>query len=419
MTEQGHRHLEPVRSAAVEPNTRANEASFELHSPEPAPGATPATAIDISTLTEAISDVLAGAFPRIWVRGEISDFKRYKKGGQWYFSLRDSMSTISCVMWAQDAQRMPAAPDEGTAVLAYCDLKVYLKTGQIQMVVRRLKDVGDGMWRKAFETTRKRLDADGLLDPARKRKLPLFPRCIAVVTSADGAVLHDIVTVVRKRCPSVNLVLIPATVQGDEAPRSLCRALTRLRKWGEADLVIFGRGGGSREDLWAFNDERVARALAACPVPTIAAIGHQVDVTICDLVADYRAPTPSAAAEAAVPVLSDLQAQIAEYAQALRRQVTRVVSLGNERLTHVTHRLRMHTERAVERRRLRVDAFARHLHALSPLATLGRGYAAVFDEKGASITDVSQLSPGDDVRVRMRDGSFDARVNATTPGSVP
>jgi exodeoxyribonuclease VII large subunit len=417
VSERGHQHHGPVRSAAGEPHARANEANFELRPPEPAPGSTPATAIDVSTLTEAISDVLAGAFPRLWVRGEISDFKRYKKGGQWYFSLRDGMSTISCVMWAQDTQRMPAAPDEGTAVLAYCDLKVYLKTGQIQMTVRRLKDVGDGIWRKAFEATRKRLEADGLLEPARKRKLPHFPRCIAVVTSADGAALHDIETVVRKRCPSVELVLIPATVQGDEAPRSLCRALTRLKKWGGADLVIFGRGGGSREDLWAFNDEKVARALAACSVPTIAAIGHQVDVTICDLVADYRAPTPSAAAEAAVPVLSDLQAEIADYANALRRQVTRIVSLGNERLTNVTHRLRMHSERAVERRRMRVDAFARQLHALSPLATLGRGYAAVFDAQGAAVSDVRRLSAGDHVNVRMRDGSFTAQVDATTPGS--
>jgi len=405
------------QSASGETNPELFEPAAVPRFSAPAPGATPASAIAISTLTAAISDVLAGAFPRIWVVGEVSDFKRYK-GGQWYFSLRDSTATIRCVMWAQDVQRMPAAPDEGMSVLALCDLRVYQKTGQIQMVVRRLKDVGDGMWRKAFEATRLRLETEGLLDPARKRALPLLPRCVAVITSADGAALHDIVTVARKRCPSVELVLIAATVQGDDAPRSLCRALSRLTKWGGADLVIIGRGGGSREDLWAFNDDRLARAVARCPVPTISAVGHQVDTTICDLVADHRAATPSAAAEMAVPVVDELRAEVAEYAHALRRQVDRLVTLGSARLTSVTRALRVQTERAVERRRLRLDAYARQLNALSPLATLGRGYAAVFSTTGTSVTDVRALNAGDAVRVRMRDGSFDARVDSTRPGDV-
>jgi exodeoxyribonuclease VII large subunit len=412
----GEGHPELFEPAAVEPFVPPNESMrVELRAAEPAPGQTPASAIEVSTLTAIIRDVLEGAFPPLWIKGEVSDFKKYKSG-HWYFALRGDDAVIRCVMWQQDARRMPAPPDEGMTVLALCEVRMYAKAGEIQIVIRRLRSVGDGMWRKAFEQTRQRLEAEGLLAPSRKRALPLFPRRIAIVTSADGAALHDIVTVVRKRCPIVELVLIPAIVQGEDAPRSLCRALTRLTKWGGADLLIIGRGGGSREDLWAFNDERLARALAACPIPTISAVGHQVDITICDLVADHRAATPSAAAELAVPVLHELHAQVADCAHALRRQVVRLTSLGSERLMSLTQRLRLQAERAVEARRLRLDAYAGRLHALSPLATLGRGYAAVFGEAGGPITDVRALHTGDAVRVRMRDGSFGARVETTSPG---
>ncbi|HJU74587.1 MAG TPA: exodeoxyribonuclease VII large subunit [Gemmatimonadaceae bacterium] len=396
--------------------SRPNETS-RSEQPAPPPGATPATAFGVSALTAEMRAVIEGAFTRIWVRGEISDFKRVKSG-QWYFSLRDREATIGCIMWAQDARRLPVPPDEGMEVLAFCEVRMYAKTGQIQIVVRRLQDVGDGLWRKAFALTRQRLEADGLLDPRRKRPLPLFPRCVAIITSEEGAVLHDIVTAVRRRCPSVELVLIPALVQGDEAPRTLRRALARLRKWGGADVLIIGRGGGSREDLWAFNDEELARRLAACPIPTISAVGHEVDTTICDLVADHRAATPTAAAERAVPVLSDLRAGVANYAHILQRQVTRITALGNERLLSYTQRLRLRAEHALVARRLRLEACAGKLHALSPLATLGRGYAAVFDSAGKSITAVQDLQPGDDVNVRMRDGSFGARVESTLPGEV-
>ncbi len=386
---------------------------------EPAPGAVPDSAIGVDTLTAIIRDIVEGAFPALWVRGEVSGFKRHNKSGHWYFTLRGDDAVIRCVMWQQDARRMPTTPDEGMAVLALGAIRVFPKAGEIQLVVRRLKDVGDGMWRKVFEQTRQRLDADGLLAPGRKRALPVFPRRIAVITSQDGAAWPDIVTVVRKRCPIVELVLIPATVQGDDAPRSLCRALSRLTKWGGADLVIFGRGGGSREDLWAFNDERVARRLAACPVPTLSAVGHQIDTTICDLVADRRAATPSAAAEMAVPELDELRRYIIDCGHAMQRRVTGLASLGNTRLASVAERLRSRAAHVVEQRRLRLDAYAGRLHALSPLATLGRGYAAVFSAAGTPITDAVAVNAGDLVRVRMRDGSFGARVASTQTGDAP
>ncbi|MGQ0640065.1 MAG: exodeoxyribonuclease VII large subunit [Gemmatimonadaceae bacterium] len=410
----GDSHPELFERAAGDRCVVPNDSPrVKLRPANTAPGYTPETAIEVSTLTRFIRDILEGAFPPggLWIRGEIIGFKRYSKGN-WYFTLRGDNAVIKCVMWAQDAQRMKVPPVDGLSVLALCFVRMYAKAGEVQISVKALQAVGDGMLRMAFEQTRQRLEADGLFAPARKRALPAFPRCIAIVTSQDGAALHDIVTVALKRCPIVQLVVIPAIVQGDEAPKSLRRALTRLTKWRGADLVIIGRGGGSREDLWAFNDEQLARAVAACPVPTISAVGHQVDTTICDLVADHCAPTPSAAAEMAVPELQELRERVADCALVLGRQVARLTALGHERLGVLTQRLQARAEQVVERRRLRLESYAGRLDALSPLATLGRGYAAVFTGEGAAISDAGAVNVGDDLRVRMRDGSFGARVES-------
>jgi exodeoxyribonuclease VII large subunit len=246
-----------------------------------------------------------GAIPAVWIRGEVTDFKSHRNG-HWYFGLRDKQAQIKCVVWATQTRRIPAPPDEGMQVLVLGQLTVWPVKGDLQFSVRQLDAVGDGLWQKALERTRLRLEKDGLLDPSRKRALPPFPRRIAVITSPDGAAMHDIVRVAHSRSPEVEIVIIPARVQGDGAPESLRHAIGQLCRWGDADLLIIGRGGGSREDLWAFNDERVARALANCPIPTISAVGHEVDISICDLVADVRAPTPSAAAEMAVPSRREL-----------------------------------------------------------------------------------------------------------------
>jgi exodeoxyribonuclease VII large subunit len=252
-----------------------------------APGENPAAAISVATLTRTVKDVLEGAFPPLWVRGEVSDFKQHRNG-HWYFSLRDQDASLRCVVWARDTRRIPAPPDEGMTVVALGQVSLYAARGDLQFTVRTLDAVGDGLWRKAFEQARARLERDGLLDPARKRPLPFFPRRIAIITSADGAALHDIVSVTRRRNRLVELVLLPAAVQGEGAPAALCAALDRLAAWGGADVAIIGRGGGSREDLWSFNDERVARKVAASPIPIISAVGHEVDVSLCDLVADWR-----------------------------------------------------------------------------------------------------------------------------------
>ena len=224
------------------------------------PGSSPESAIAVQTLTTAARDLIEGAFPALWVRGEVSNFKAHRNG-HWYFSLKDEQAQINCVIWSSAARRIPAPPDDGMQVSALGQMTVWPVRGDLQFSVRALEAAGDGLWRKALEQTRARLEKDGLLDPSRKRPLPTFPRRIAVITSPDGAAMHDIITVTRTRSADVELVIIPAKVQGEGAPESLVAALAQLGQWGGADLLIIGRGGGSREDLWAFNDERVARAL--------------------------------------------------------------------------------------------------------------------------------------------------------------
>jgi exodeoxyribonuclease VII large subunit len=343
------------------------------------------------------------------VRGEVSDFKAHRNG-HWYFCLRDESAQIRCVVWSRDRRRIPAPPDDGMEVFALGQLSVYPARGDMQFMVTAMEAAGDGLWRKALELAMQRLHADGLLAPERKRQLCAFPRRIAVVTSPDGAALHDIIAVVRRRCPSVEIVVAAAKVQGDGAPEELVAAIERVSRWGEADTVIVGRGGGAREDLWAFNDERVARALAACAIPTISAVGHEVDVTLCDLVADVRAPTPSAAAEAAVPVLADVRAYVSGLADAMRAGLERRVREARDRLTHSARDLRLVASRTVERRRARLDGAAGRLHALSPLATLARGYAVARDGSGRTLSSAAQFTPGLPFSLTLRDGSIEAAV---------
>jgi len=289
-------------------------------------------------------------------------------------------------------------------VVALGQMTVWPIRGDLQFSVRAIEAEGDGLWRKALERTRLRLEKDGLLDPARKRALPAFPRRLAVVTSADGAALHDVITVARSRNPAVEIVLVAAKVQGDGAPESLVAAIERVDRWGHADLLIIGRGGGAREDLWAFNDERVARALAACTIPTISAVGHEVDVTICDLVADARAATPSAAAEMAVPSLRELRARVSSLgtrlASAAKRREDRAISS----LGQVQRRMSLLAARLVERRRARLDVVGGQLHALSPLATLGRGFAVARAPEGATLSRIGQFAPGNAFELWLRDG---------------
>ena len=373
-----------------------------------APGGSPELALTIAQLTSAAKEILEGAFPPVWIKGEVGNFTAHRNG-HWYFSLRDATAQLSCVVWSRDVKRIPAPPDEGMQVMAHGQLSVYAARGQMQFMVRSLEAEGEGLWRKAFEKTKAALEKDGLLDPARKRRLPRFPRRVAVITSPDGAALHDIISVIQRRNPGVEIIVIPAAVQGETAPDSLVAALDRLSRWRGADVVIIGRGGGSREDLWAFNDERVARAIAASPVPTISAVGHEVDFTIADLVADHRAATPSAAAEAAVPVLADIIAGIRALGEGIRSATELRVRDAGHTLRQLSRDLGLRSLRTVERRRARVQELAARLETLSPLATLARGYAVALNEKGGALPSAALFTPGMHFAMEMRDG----RVHAT------
>jgi len=369
----------------------------------PDPGASPESALPISVLTSAAKDIVEGSIVPVWVRGEISDFKKHKNG-HWYFCLRDDRSSIRCVVWSRDTERMPAAPDDGMMVVARGQLTVYPARGELQFAIRAIEADGEGLWRKAFDATRARLQADGLLAPERKRPLPRYPRRIALVTSADGAALHDIIAVVRRRAPAVEIVLVRCSVQGAGAPESICTALARLARWNDADCCIIGRGGGSREDLWAFNDERVARAVAACPMPVISAVGHEVDVTLCDLVADLRAPTPSAAAEAAVPLASAMRNEVALFASALSSAMHGHLADRRERLTWMARHVSGSATKVVDGHRARLGHASASLDALSPLAALSRGYAIARVPDGPTLSNASQFAKGDEFDLLLRDG---------------
>ncbi len=373
-----------------------------------APGATPEQALTIAQLTNAAKEILEGAVPPVWIKGEVTNFTAHRNG-HWYFSLRDKTAQLSCVVWSRDRMRIPAPPDEGMHVMAHGQISVYAARGQMQFMVRAIEAEGEGLWRKAFEKTKAALEKDGLLDPSRKRPLPRFPRRVAVITSPDGAALHDIISVIQRRNAGVEIIVIAAAVQGETAPHSLVAAIERLARWSGADVVIIGRGGGSREDLWAFNDERVARAIAASPIPTISAVGHEVDFTIADLVADMRAATPSAAAEAAVPVLAELLAGIRAIGESIQSATEMRVRDAGHVLRQLSRDLAVRSLRTVERRRARVQELAARIELLSPLATLARGYSVALNEKGGALPSAAMIKPGMQFALEMRDG----RVHAT------
>ena len=390
--------------------------SFGFNGPRPGgtkptgmPGVTRESAITIGELNDATKTLVEQSFGHFWVRGEVVDFKPHRNG-HWYFCLRDASAQIACVVWSRDQCNVPAPPDDGMQVLAQVQMTMFAARGTLQLKVIRIEAEGEGLWRKAMELTIERLHAEGLTAEERKKPIPRFPRCIAVVTSPSGAALRDIISVARRRRPGVRIIVCPAAVQGESAPAELCAAIARVELWGGADVLIVGRGGGSREDLWAFNEERVARAIAACAIPVISAVGHEIDISVCDLVADLRAATPSVAAEAAVPALADLVA-------VLRAQRSRIASAAQQRTASAQLNIRTAARdmrgaaiRCTERRRLEVAGTAGRLNALSPLATLARGYAVARSSGGETLSSVAQFSPGDEFTLVLRDGTVRAEA---------
>ena len=370
----------------------------------------PEGAWTVTQLTRRARAVVEAGLLPLWVRGEISGFKAWQSG-HWYFALRDRSAQIRCVMFQKDNRRLPAPPQDGMQVFLFARPTVWEDKGEFRLtVVDLLSTEAGGLWQLAFEKTKAALAKDGLLDPARKRPLPPYPLRIGIVTSPDGAALQDIIAVTGRRWPVAELLVLPTRVQGEGAEQEICAALALLCRVEGLDLAIIGRGGGSREDLWTFNHERVARAVAALPVPVISAVGHETDVTLCDLVADLRAATPSAAAEAATPDRADVLVELAHLGTRLARGLAGRSGRVAERLDRTFDRLTGTLERRLERHRHELSGLAGRLDALSPLKILERGYALARDEEGRVLKRVVQFPSGLRFRLRVTDGEVAARA---------
>ena len=368
------------------------------------------TALSVTQLVSALRGAVEAATGTLWIKGEVASFKAYGSG-HWYFTLRDPDSAIKCVMWKSNTTKVSSTPQDGTEVYALLTPSVWAEKGELRAAVQvMLPTAGIGVQQLNREKVRGALEKDGLLDPARKRALPPFPKAIAVVTSSDGAALRDIISVTRKRWGSVRLLVVAATVQGDGAARDLRRALGLVNRLSGVDLCIIGRGGGSKEDLSAFDDEEVCRAVAALRVPVISAVGHETDASLTDLVADFRAATPSAACELAVPDRADCLRHVASLSSRLAHGLRRRTGLVAERLARSGDRIQVAMTWRIQQPRTRLDRYAGQLEALSPLKVLGRGYSVARLADGRVARRRADLPSGTEFTLRVSDGDVPSQA---------
>lgn len=430
--------------------------------------------LTVSQLNQRARHLLEDVFPQVWVEGEISNLAR-PASGHLYFTLKDSQAQVRCALFRQNALKVRQALRDGLAVKVRGRVSLFEGRGDYQMIADAVEPAGDGALRLAFEALKEKLAGEGLFATERKRPLPAHPQRVGIVTSPTGAVIRDIISVFRRRAPQVSLTLVPTAVQGREATAQIVRALALADAQG-FDALILARGGGSLEDLWCFNEEAVARAVAACKTPIVSAVGHETDVSISDFVADVRAPTPSAAAELLAPDSSGLRQRLEGLERRLLLRMRQLIAHQHLRLDGLTRRLRhpgerlrqqaqrlddleMRLQRALDRQvsqrrerlarletrlaaqhpgralgllRQRLDALAARLpramretlgtrrlelqsqvqtlHAFSPLATLGRGYSILLDERGQAIRSASQTQPGQRLKARLGEGELEVRV---------
>ncbi|MFH1908820.1 MAG: exodeoxyribonuclease VII large subunit [Chloroflexota bacterium] len=390
----------------------------------------------VADLTRHLRQLLESneALQNIWVQGEISNLAR-PASGHLYFTLKDSAASLRCVMWRSDATRLRLALQDGMAVEVHGGIRVYEPQGQYQLQVDAIRPLGEGALYQEFLRLKALLEAEGLFDPERKRAVPELPRRIGIVTSPSGAALRDMLNTLRRRYPLADVILATSPVQGDEAPPGLVAALQNLNRVAQPDVILLARGGGSIEDLWAFNDERVVRAIVASEAPVITGVGHETDFTLADFAADLRAPTPTAAAELATPVtILDLQAGLTFSTSRLETAIYALFDGQRGLLDSLQSNLRFCSPlRRVQTERQRLDDLSRRgnaaqahrlalelsqlkglerrLSALNPMAVLSRGYAVVTDKQNDKIVSSAALvKTGDDLNVRVADGNFDVRV---------
>ena len=435
---------------------------FDFDFSAPAPVLPPKRRVyRVAEITRRISSVLEDEVGIVWVEGEISNLRR-PASAHLYFTLKDDTAQIGAVLFRGNQRGLDFALKDGMQIRVQGGLTVFAPQGRYQINVVRAEPAGEGALQQQFEILKKKLAAEGLFEADRKRPLPLLPRHIGIVTSATGAAIRDILTVLNRRFPNLHIVLAPAKVQGEGAAREIVRGIERLNARADIEVLIVGRGGGSLEDLWAFNEEAVARAVAASRLPVISAVGHEIDFTICDFVADWRAPTPSAAAEQVVAPkaefeerLVNLQRRMAralerrllelrqrlaacrgsyvfqEPTQWVRQHRQKLVAVDREMRHHLQQRARQKQQQVdeaglrmghcavlvVQKRRQQLDALARHLRALNPLAVLQRGYSVTLTESGQLLRDAEAVTKGERLRTRLARGQVLSSVEEIEKGS--
>ena len=392
-------------------------------------------ALTVTALNEYIKNKLESDpfLTRVLVKGEISNFVNHYKTGHFYLSLKDEGGVIRAVMFRMNASKLRFVPENGMKVICEGRVSSYVKDGSVQLYITDMEPDGIGALYIAFEQLKKKLEAEGLFDPTYKKPLPKYPRRVGIITAATGAAIRDMINVSGRRFPLSELVLYPALVQGDGAPAQLIRGLEVFNTACPVDVIILGRGGGSLEDLWAFNDEELARAIFASRIPVISAVGHETDFSISDFVADLRAPTPSAAAELAMPEAGEVKRKLHNVIdrmslvtenriKTLRRSLDALAACpqmqSQMRLIDDRRMAILNLDREMENRMLRLMERkkntllqgAARLDALSPLAVMSRGYSALFNEKGETVNKNNQLAKGDRVNIRLSDGTAKAEI---------
>ena len=394
------------------------------------------TAITVGELTRQIKEILEGSFSQLWVEGEISNYIHHSSGHM-YFTLKDDEAEIRCAMFKGNNQYLRFKPENGMKVLLSGRISVYAPRGQYQLISTRLEPAGLGTLFLAFEALKKRLSAEGLFDDEFKKPLPKIPETIGLITSKTGAAVKDIINVLGRRAPYVKLILQPTLVQGDEAAVDIVNAIQEMDTSCEPDLIIFGRGGGSLEDLWPFNEEKVARAIFDCQTPTISAVGHETDTTIADLVADLRAPTPSAAAELAAPSIDELMQSLQTVDEKMRALLVRKLEYFWQKMDHIQDRfalqrpdafinrmtdLNTHLISALKQSILmklqsrfgQLETLLAELTVLNPKSILDRGYAIATADSGKIIHSPNELKTGELFRLQLAKGIISARKEKNT-----
>lgn len=395
-----------------------------------------------SLTVSALTGYLRGLFlsdemlQDLWVFGEVSNLSR-PSSGHLYFTLKDASAALRCVMWRSVVQSLKWLPKDGEAIEAHGSIDIYQAGGQYQLYADVIRPAGEGALYQEFLRLKDRLESEGLFDPERKKPIPQWPKRIGIVTSPSGAALRDMLNTIRRRYPLAQVILSPAPVQGVEAPPQIIAALDALVKIARPEVILLARGGGSIEDLWAFNDERLARAIAACPIPVVTGVGHETDFTIADFTADLRAPTPTAAAELVTPNKPDLYARLAELALRLIRGLQSVTSTKRSELLNLTdrilrlsplsrvrsdlqrvdelaHRIRVGLVHQIQLHQTRLRGLQERLIGLNPASILNRGYAIVKGMDGKIVRSIKQVIQGDEVDIKVIDGQIHARTEFTT-----